>query len=102
METDEGVSILADPNQASPVSAPSLIAAIPTSSRTITERQYDSDPPPRSHDPEPLPNVVYGSENWHNLMPRSWVPSITRDLARQRRTVSIFSFYVTRLILFDP
>lgn len=34
---------------------------------------------------EPLDPVVYGSETWHEAVPREWVPVITRDLGRQRR-----------------
>lgn len=32
-----------------------------------------------------LPNVVIGSEPWHTVTPRDWIPIITRDIQRQRR-----------------
>nr|CAI5828195.1 unnamed protein product [Callosobruchus analis] len=36
-------------------------------------------------DPEPLPNVILGSEPWHAQVPEDWVPIITRDAQKQRR-----------------
>ncbi|XP_067008462.2 large proline-rich protein BAG6 [Anabrus simplex] len=36
-------------------------------------------------DTESLPDVVLGSEAWHNVLPSEWVPIITRDTQRQRR-----------------
>ncbi|VEN55955.1 unnamed protein product [Callosobruchus maculatus] len=36
-------------------------------------------------DPEPLPNVIIGSEPWHAQVPEDWVPIITRDAQKQRR-----------------
>lgn len=43
-------------------------------------------------DSEPLPNVVVGSESWHNGLPPNWLPVITRDVVRQRRQVSGIDF----------
>ncbi|XP_075230242.1 large proline-rich protein bag6-A isoform X2 [Lycorma delicatula] len=34
---------------------------------------------------ESLPDVLLGSEDWHNSLPSDWVPIITRDTQRQRR-----------------
>lgn len=44
-------------------------------------------PPPLSKkdDDEELPSVVVGSEQWHSHLPSTWLPVITRDIARQRR-----------------
>lgn len=36
-------------------------------------------------DPEPLPNIVLGSESWHSQVPEDWVPIIARDSQKQRR-----------------
>jgi hypothetical protein len=42
--------------------------------------------PPAVEDEENLPAVVIGSEPWHiNFPTSSWIPVITRDIARQRR-----------------
>lgn len=38
-----------------------------------------------SIDLEPLPNVVIGSESWHQVTPNDWIPIITRDIQKQRR-----------------
>ncbi|XP_066144922.1 large proline-rich protein bag6-B isoform X1 [Euwallacea fornicatus] len=43
-------------------------------------------------DTEPIPNVIWGSESWHNQTPEEWVPIITRDVQRQRRQNSQPSF----------
>lgn len=34
---------------------------------------------------DPLPNVVIGTEAWHDVTPGDWIPIITRDIQRQRR-----------------
>lgn len=48
------------------------------------------EPPPQSQaNLEPMPRVVVGSESWHNGLPTTWLPVITRDLGRQRRVVRI-------------
>ncbi|KAL0280072.1 UNVERIFIED_CONTAM: hypothetical protein PYX00_001471 [Menopon gallinae] len=39
-------------------------------------------------DNENLPDVLIGSETWHNALPSEWVPIITRDTQRQRRQSS--------------
>lgn len=44
---------------------------------------------PADDEVEPLPNVLRGSESWHANLPSSWLPVISRDLARQRRSVSV-------------
>lgn len=36
-------------------------------------------------DLESLPNVVIGSEPWHQVTPNDWIPIITRDIQKQRR-----------------
>ncbi|XP_056647813.1 large proline-rich protein bag6-B isoform X2 [Diorhabda sublineata] len=38
-----------------------------------------------TNDPEPLEDVVIGSESWHGQVPEDWVPIITRDAQKQRR-----------------
>lgn len=72
---------------------------IPTSStpadatRSNPLAQLSSIPPPQlAIDSEPLPRVLVGSEPWHASVPSSWVPMITRDIGRQRRTVSVAAF----------
>lgn len=57
-----------------------LIAAPP--------RSVVSEPPPPPTTQEPLPRVMVGAESWHNGLPTTWLPVITRDLERQRRNVS--------------
>ncbi|XP_065090600.1 large proline-rich protein BAG6 isoform X2 [Ochlerotatus camptorhynchus] len=44
-------------------------------------------PPPltKKDGEEELPSVVVGSEPWHTHLPSTWLPVITRDIARQRR-----------------
>lgn len=46
-------------------------------------------PPPltKKDGEEELPSVVVGSEQWHTHLPSTWLPVITRDIARQRRQV---------------
>lgn len=39
-------------------------------------------------DTENLPDVLIGSEAWHNALPSEWVPIIARDTQRQRRQSS--------------
>ncbi|XP_050511249.1 large proline-rich protein BAG6 isoform X13 [Diabrotica virgifera virgifera] len=49
------------------------------------ETRTENNPSAIIPDPEPLPNVVIGSEPWHNQVPEDWVPIITRDAQKQRR-----------------
>ncbi|XP_072393525.1 uncharacterized protein [Diabrotica undecimpunctata] len=49
------------------------------------ESRTENNPSVIIPDPEPLPNVVIGSEPWHNQVPEDWVPIITRDAQKQRR-----------------
>lgn len=42
-------------------------------------------PPLNKKEEEELPSVVAGSEPWHSHLPSTWLPVITRDIARQRR-----------------
>lgn len=46
-------------------------------------------PPQNQQQQEPLPRVMVGSESWHNGLPTTWLPVITRDLGRQRRIVRV-------------
>ncbi|EEB18873.1 hypothetical protein Phum_PHUM537450 [Pediculus humanus corporis] len=39
-------------------------------------------------DGDGLPDVLIGSESWHNALPSEWVPIIARDTQRQRRQSS--------------
>ncbi|KAK6627605.1 hypothetical protein RUM44_010083 [Polyplax serrata] len=39
-------------------------------------------------DGDNLPDVLIGSETWHNALPSEWVPIIARDTQRQRRQSS--------------
>lgn len=51
----------------------------------IVDPQMPPPPPLAKKDEEPLPSVVVGSEPWHTHLPPTWLPTITRDIARQRR-----------------
>lgn len=43
---------------------------------------------------EPLPEVLVGSASWHSAIPTQWIPTISQDVIRQRRTVrSLIHFY---------
>lgn len=37
-----------------------------------------------------LPIVLAGSEEWHANLPAAWLPTIARDVGRQRRIVSCY------------
>ncbi|KAH1011833.1 hypothetical protein HUJ04_001114 [Dendroctonus ponderosae] len=41
--------------------------------------------PPLADETEPLPNVIWGAEQWHAQTPEEWVPLISRDIQRQRK-----------------
>lgn len=96
MDTDEIANVSLQSNQ--PIDNATLAVSQPTvettpiatgSSRTTPLAQLSSIPPPQlAIDSEPLPRVVIGSEPWHANVPNAWVPMITRDIGRQRRTVS--------------
>lgn len=45
---------------------------------------------------EPLPEVLVGSASWHSAFPPQWIPTITQDVGRQRRTVSAIRFSLSR------
>lgn len=95
MDTEEEVSTTLNSNN-----VPNVVAATRPALREEVSRQIPCIPlqttipvPPQlSSDDEPLPNVLLGSESWHNGLPTSWLPVITRDINRQRRNVSFAQF----------
>lgn len=92
MDTDEEVNTTLNINN-----VPNVVAPTRTALREEVLRQTPCIPlqttipvPPQlSADDEPLPNVMAGSESWHNGLPTAWLPVITRDINRQRRNVSL-------------
>ncbi|KAJ9592525.1 hypothetical protein L9F63_015798, partial [Diploptera punctata] len=54
------------------------------SGRTVAQNKEDEDQN-LAMDTESLPDVLLGSQSWHNSLPSEWVPIITRDTQRQRR-----------------
>lgn len=117
MDTDE-VIIVSSPTQTVNVESvehsPPQVATTPIATgsgptgatRSSPNSQLSVVPPPQAAvDPEPLPRVLIGSEPWHANVPNAWVPIITRDIGRQRRTVSVVATlqHVTSLVtLFPP
>lgn len=47
---------------------------------------------------EPLPTIDR-AEPWHAQFPTSWLPIITRDIARQRRQVSFIFMSLHKLLI---
>lgn len=81
METDDVIPTTSTDEQ---IIDDEILPSPPTVGSVLAET--DSTP----IDSEPLPNVVVGSESWHNGLPPTWLPVITRDMGRQRRQVSKF------------
>lgn len=77
METDDVTATTSTDEQ---IIDDEILPSPPTAGSGLTE----STP---AVDSEPLPNVVVGSESWHNGLPPTWLPVITRDIGRQRRQV---------------
>ncbi|GLH04977.1 Uncharacterized protein GBIM_10621 [Gryllus bimaculatus] len=75
------------PAQAAPVTveAQGAVAAVAETASAGAGSPRSPPLPPLSVDGEPLPDVVLGSEAWHNVLPSEWVPIIARDSQRQRR-----------------
>lgn len=77
METDDVTATTSTDDQ---IIDDEILPSPPTAASVVTEVASAADS-------EPLPNVVVGSESWHNGLPPSWLPIIARDLGRQRRQV---------------
>lgn len=77
METDDVVPTTSTDEQ---IIDDEILPSPPAATSVLVE----STPP---IDTEPLPNVVVGSESWHNGLNPAWLPVITRDMGRQRRQV---------------
>ncbi|CAH1963100.1 unnamed protein product [Acanthoscelides obtectus] len=65
--------------------APQVAEAMDLDEPEATGSTYSSPTSEIIEDPEPLPNVIIGSEPWHAQVPEDWVPIITRDAQKQRR-----------------
>lgn len=76
---------VAEANAAISIAASHPEMNISTKDIGAPKREPNSPLPTLTMDGEPLPDVVLGSEAWHNVLPSEWVPIIARDSQRQRR-----------------